>query len=89
MIALLHQLEEDIGLLRLEVRVTHFIDQKDVQTRQTIHQPARRAIGQRSVHFIEQILRANELATQPERGTRLVPFSPAWRSSSGIVTLPV
>src|SRR5215210_4422840 len=64
MIALLHQLEEDIGLLRLEVRVTHFIDQKDVQTSQAIHQPACRAIRQRSVHFIEQILCANELATQ-------------------------
>ena len=38
MVALLHQLEEDIGLLRFQIQVPKFVDQKDVQTRQAVEQ---------------------------------------------------
>src|SRR5260370_20590575 len=63
MIALLHQLEKRVRLLGLEIQVAKLVDQKDIQTGQAIQQTARGAIGQRGVHLIEQILRADELAT--------------------------
>ena len=61
-VALLHQLEKDVGLLRLQVQISKFVDQKYVQPGQAFQQLPRGTVGQRRIHLIEQILRADELA---------------------------
>lgn len=63
-IALFHELEERVALFRLEIQVPEFVDQQDVQPCQTVDQLPCGAVGERSVHLIEQILSANELAAQ-------------------------
>src|ERR1019366_8481575 len=61
-VTLLHQLKEDVGLLRFQIQVPKFVDQKDVEAGQTLEQLPRGPIRQRGIHFVEQILRADELA---------------------------
>src|SRR3954462_5019752 len=64
-ITLLHELEEGVRLFGLEVQIPEFVDQQDVEAREMVDQLAGGAVGERSVHLVEQILRANELAAQP------------------------
>ena len=59
-IALLHQLEEDVGLLRPEVEIAHLVDQQDVDPDQAVEQLARGAVGEGGVHLVEEVLRAHE-----------------------------
>lgn len=61
-IALLHQLEEDVALLGPEIDVPQLINQQNVKPEEAIQQLARGTIGQRSIHLIEQILCVDELA---------------------------
>ena len=57
MVALFHELEEDVGLLGLDVQIPQLIDGKDVHIGERAQELARGAIGEGSVHIIEQILR--------------------------------
>jgi hypothetical protein len=57
---LFHKLEEDVGLFGFRVYVPELIDQKQVYLAQGLQKPAGRAISERGVHFIEQILRFEE-----------------------------
>ena len=59
-IALLHQLEEDVRLLGLEIEVAHLVDHQDIETREVLEQPAGRAVGERGVHLVEEILGFDE-----------------------------
>lgn len=54
--ALFHQLEEDVGLLRLEVQVAHFIDDQDVDASEPVDELSARAVRERGVHLVEEIL---------------------------------
>ena len=62
-VALFHELEENVGLLGFHIDVAQLIDQKYVKADQAIEQFARGAVGERSVELIEQVLGANELTT--------------------------
>src|SRR5271169_3041011 len=62
-VALLHQLEEDVRLLRFQIQIPELVDQKDVQSRQALEQPPRGSIRQRGVHLVEQVLGLDELTT--------------------------
>src|ERR1035437_3872247 len=61
-VPLLHQLEEDVALLRFQGQISKFVDQQYVQASEAFQELARGTVGQRRIHFIEQILRADELA---------------------------
>src|SRR6202040_3547908 len=58
--ALLHELEEDVGLFGFRVDISELIDQKQVYLAQGLQEPAGRALGERCVHLIEQLLRFEE-----------------------------
>ena len=60
-VAFLHQLEKNVGLLWFQIQISNFVNQEHVQPRQTLQQLSRRAVGQRCIHFIEQVLRLDEL----------------------------
>ena len=59
-VAFLHQLEEDVGLFGFEIEVPEFVNVQDVDPDQRVEQAARRSIGERGVHLIEEILRPDE-----------------------------
>src|SRR5271155_4066420 len=60
MMALFHELEEDVGLLGFYIDVPELIDRQDIHVRQRFQQSACRSIGERGIHFIEQILSLDE-----------------------------
>ena len=62
MVALLHELEEDVRLLRAAVEVAEFVDVEDVKPRESVDELARGAIGEGGVHLVEEILGTDELA---------------------------
>ena len=62
-VALLHQFEEDIGLFGCDVDVAQFVDEEHIESGQAVEEFTGGAICERSVHFVEQILGADELAT--------------------------
>ena len=51
-----------LRLLRFQIQIPKFVDQKDVQPRQALEQLPRGTIRQRRIHLIEQILGLDELA---------------------------
>ena len=61
-VPLLHQFEEDVALLGLQGQISKFVDQKYVQAGKAFQELPRGTVGQRRIHLIEQILRADELA---------------------------
>src|SRR5438128_538736 len=64
-IALLHQLEEDVGLLWPEIDVPQLVNQQTIDFDQRVEELARRPIRQRGVEVVEEILRANEATAIP------------------------
>src|SRR6266702_236885 len=54
-IALLHQLEEDVGLFGLQRQIAKLVDQKDIKPHQAVEQLTRGAVGKRGIHLIEQV----------------------------------
>src|ERR1700730_3556763 len=62
-VPLLHQFEEDVALLGLQGQISKFVDQKHVQAGKAFQELPCGTVGQRRIHFIEQILRADELTT--------------------------
>src|SRR4051794_33754459 len=78
-VALIHQPEERVGLLRLDRQIAELIDQQRLHAAELGHQPGGGAIGERGVEFIEQDLRIVEsaamaveagLTQQPQRQAR-------------------
>src|SRR5690606_521810 len=63
-ITLLHQAEEDVGLFGAQIQVPHFVDDQKVDAREAVEQFARRAIGERSVHLVEEILSLEEQSSR-------------------------
>jgi len=61
-VALLHELEEDVALLRAEVQVAHLIDDDDVETDETIEELAGAPVGEGGVHLVEEVLGLHEEA---------------------------
>jgi hypothetical protein len=61
-VALFHQLEKDGRLLRVQVDLPWLVNQQQIQTGHAVEQSARRAIGERGIRFVEEILRADDLA---------------------------
>jgi len=53
-VALVHQAEERIHLLRFQVEVAEFVDGDQRQAAQLIEQPDRRAVGERGIQLVEQ-----------------------------------
>ncbi len=83
-VAFLHQLEEDVGLFGFEIEVPQFVNVQDVDPDQRVEQAARRSIGERGVHLIEEVLRPDEAPTiavlnrleqEPGRESRFPPMS--------------
>ena len=62
-VALLHQLEEDVALLGSQVQVPKLVDQQDVDAREPVEQLSRSPVGERGVHLVKQVLRFDEEAT--------------------------
>src|ERR1017187_5611265 len=54
---------EDVALLRFQGQISKFVNQKYVQAGETFQELPRGTVGQRRIHLIEQVLRADELAT--------------------------
>ena len=61
-VALLHQLEEDVGLLGAEVEVAHLVDHEEVDLHQSIDQLAGGVVGEAAVHLVEELLGLDEEA---------------------------
>src|SRR5208337_2820639 len=57
-----HQLEEDVALLGFQGQISKLVDQQYVQAGEAFQELSRGTAGQRRIHLIEQILRADELA---------------------------
>ena len=57
MVALFHELEEDVGLLGFDVQIPQLIDRQNVDVGERAQEPAGGAIGEGGVHLVEQILR--------------------------------
>src|SRR2546427_156687 len=64
-VAFFHQFEKDVGLLGFEIEVPQFVNVQDVDADQRVEQATRRAIGERGVHLIEEILRTDEAPAVP------------------------
>ena len=58
--AFFHEFEKNIRLLGAQVEVSDFIDEKAVETRPASDEFARGAVGEGSVHLVEQVLSADE-----------------------------
>jgi len=61
-VALVHQAEEGIDLFRLEGQVAEFVDDQWLEAAELGEQLRRRAIGERSIEFVEQRLGVVETA---------------------------
>ena len=59
-VALLHELEKDVGLLRLDVQVAQLVDDQQRICGQFVDELARGAVRQGGVHLVEQVLRLDE-----------------------------
>jgi hypothetical protein len=62
-VALLHELEEDVGLLGTTVHVPELVNAKDVEAGEAIDELSRGAIGEGGVHLVEEVLGPDEEAT--------------------------
>jgi len=59
-VALLHQFEEDVGLLGTQIDVSNFVNEQKIEAGQAPDELTRGVIGDRSIHLIEQILGFDE-----------------------------
>ncbi len=64
-VAFFHQLEEDVGLLRLQVQVPHLVNDQQVDAGEAVQQLSGRPVREACVHLVEQVLRLDEQAAVP------------------------
>src|SRR5215475_4058342 len=61
-VALVDEPEERVGLLRLDVEIVDLVDDQRLQPAQPLEQPGSRAVGERGVKLIEEVLGIIEAA---------------------------
>ena len=61
-VSFFEELEEDVGLLGMEVEVTELVDEQDIDADQLIEELSSGAVGEGSIHFIEEVLSPDEEA---------------------------
>lgn len=59
-VAFFEELEEDVALFGPDVDISELINEQDVDTDELIEELSAGAVGERSVHFVEEILSSDE-----------------------------